>query len=60
MLSLQAFYLLFKTLSAKTYCQLPVTTKLHSLWLKQTEYLAWRDWADGPVPQLDILLVELC
>lgn len=32
-----------------------IIMKYNSVWLKQGEDLAWREHADGPVPQLDIL-----
>lgn len=41
-------------LAGKTVFML-IITKFNSVWLKQREDLAWREHADGPVPQLDIL-----
>lgn len=32
-----------------------ISTKYASVWLKEGEDLAWREHADGLVPQLDIL-----
>lgn len=44
----------FKMQAGKTVFML-IFTKYNSVWLKQREDLAWREHADGLVPQLDIL-----